>query len=468
MANTPLDDLKQAQKSNIIADERFQGWKSRLSRTDAGAVRYNYQNIKLIFDNDPNLAKLMAFDAFAGMEVMTKKPVWNRPNVSSEKTRIPFTDDDEVQVRNYIRETYGMTGDNTKLFADVIKGKALEQVFNPVISHLNECRKHWDGKQRINSLLQRYLGVSDTPLMSLAFKTMMVGAVARAYHPGTKFDYMAILTGSQGIGKSSLLAKLGGPWYTDAMQGYNSKDDIQVTLGYWIIEDSELSAMKSSKIDQVKRFITRTIDRLRLPYGRRVSDYERRFVLWGTTNQATFLHDRTGGRRFLVFQCDSQKRTANVMQDLTQREVDQVWGEAVAEYQSGFKLHLPDNMEREMEHVRTEYQSTDQAAEAIMEYLDVLLPVEWPKLSNLDRRFYIQAVLENANTELVGVNQRTKVTVKEIQSELFKHDLRDATDRRYAREATQIRDIMRNLDDWEYRSSLKINGRVLSGFTRKR
>ncbi|MFK5261438.1 hypothetical protein ACI3PM_18185, partial [Lactiplantibacillus plantarum] len=71
-----------------------------------------------------------------------------------------------------------------------------------------------------------------------------------------------------------------------------------------------------------------------------------------------------------------------------------------------------------MEHVRTENQSTDQAAEAIMEYLDVLHPVEWPKLSNLDRRFYIQAVLENANTELVGVNQRTKVTVKEIQSEL--------------------------------------------------
>jgi predicted P-loop ATPase len=152
------------------------------------------------------------------------------------------------------------------------------------------------------------------------------------------------------------------------------------------------------------------------------------------------------------------------MQDLTQHEVDQVWGEAVAEYQSGFKLHLSDNMEREMEHVRTEYQSTDQAAEAIMEYLDVLLPVEWPKLSNLDRRFYIQAVLENANTELVGVNQRTKVTVKEIQSELFKHDLRDATDRRYAREATQIRDIMRNLDGWSYAPKLWVNGRSVSGF----
>jgi predicted P-loop ATPase len=37
------------------------------------------------------------------------------------------------------------------------------------------------------------------------------------HNPGIKFDTMIVLNGDQGIGKSTLIAKLGGEWYSDSL-----------------------------------------------------------------------------------------------------------------------------------------------------------------------------------------------------------------------------------------------------------
>lgn len=459
---------KQKEQTKIISPSEFNGWQGRLVRNQkTQQVQYTYQNVKLIFDNDENLNDIFAFDLFKNIEVLNRKPVWNRPTFQGSEKAIPFTDDDETQVRNYIRAKYNMQGDKTKLFADVIKEKCLERAYNPVTDYLNACKADWDKKPRIDTVLTEYLGVDNTELMRESFKTMLVGSVARAFKPACKFDYMAILTGSQGIGKSTLLARLGGDWYTDSLQGYNSKDDVQLTLGFWLIEDAELSAMKSSRIDTVKKFITKVIDSIRLPYGHRVTDYARRFTLWGTTNQSTFLYDKTGSRRFLVFKCNRTKRTKNVIDDLTPDEVAQIWGEAVSLYDNGFPLRLTDDQEQGMEQIRTEYQSVDEVAELVMEYLEILLPVEWYTLPNYEKRTYILNALENEPTQYVGVNKRLKVTVKEIMVELFKRDFKDSQDNNYKRQSNEVRDVMKSHDDWEYSRAIKINNRTTTGFKRK-
>jgi len=453
--------------NSIIKDDRV-GWQSRLTRNNDDMVKYNFANLKLIFDNDKNLKTIFAFDCFRNIEILKDKPVWHRPTTSGKAQNSPFTDHDEIQVRNYIRETYNVTGDNTKLFSDMIQKKCLENSYNPVTTYLDTCYKEWDNKERLKEVGQDFLGLNDTEYNEQALKIMMVGAVARAYEPSCKFDYMGVIVGNQGVGKSTFLSRLGGEWFTDSLNGMNSKDDMQITLGAWIIEDSELSALKNSRIDQVKRFITRTIDTLRLPYGKRTVSYARRFVLWGTTNQSTFLFDKTGTRRFLIFKSNKSNVKRNVYEEFSQELVNQIWGEVVHLYKNGFKLKLSDELEEEAQRVREEYQNVDELHELIQEYLEIPLPKEWYQLEVHDKRFYINDMLQNGfSPKYQGIDIRDRITIKEILSELLKLDYKDSATPQYKRQSKDIRDTMKSFDDWELKQQVKINGRNTSGFIKK-
>ena len=70
--------------------------------------------------------------------------------------------------------------------------------------------------------------------------------MARIYRPGVKFEIVPILSGAQGIGKSTLINKLAPDFFSDGLRGLGeSKDDLQFLIGSWLLEISELSAMKN-------------------------------------------------------------------------------------------------------------------------------------------------------------------------------------------------------------------------------
>ena len=92
-----------------------------------------------------------------------------------------------------------------------------ERSYNPVLEYMEQAASNWDGRKRIDQMLQVYLGADDDNLISKIAKMWLVGAVAKVYDPYVKFDYVLDLVGGQGVGKTSLLQKLGGPWYTDAV-----------------------------------------------------------------------------------------------------------------------------------------------------------------------------------------------------------------------------------------------------------
>lgn len=60
-------------------------------------------------------------------------------------------------------------------------------------------------------------------------------AVARVLNPGIKFDNILVLNGPQGAGKSTLIAKLGGDWYSDSLSltDKNDKTAAEKLQGYW-------------------------------------------------------------------------------------------------------------------------------------------------------------------------------------------------------------------------------------------
>ena len=166
-----------------------------------------------------------------------------------------------------------------------------------------------------------------------------MAAVRRIRHPGIKFDNMLILSGSQGGYKSTILHMMAGKWFSDSIRTFEGKDAMEALRGVWLMEVSELEAMRRSEVAAVKAFLSKTADRYRAAYGRYVNEYPRQCVMFGTTNSSYFLSDITGGRRFWPLRTDEQLRLKDVPKDLP-LERDQIWAEAVHYDQLGEAIYL--------------------------------------------------------------------------------------------------------------------------------
>jgi putative DNA primase/helicase len=179
---------------------------------------------------------------------------------------------------------------------------------HPVREYLDALR--WDGLSRVPTLLIEICGAEGPEDYLRAAITMwMIGAVARIYEPGCKFDYMLVLEGAQGQGKSTWPAVLGGEWFSDG----------PIPLGH---------------VDtyQAKQFVSQRVDRYRPSYGRMAHTFARQTVLFGTTNDKVWIRDPTGGRRFWPVRIPDGAR---IELDLLERLRDQYWAEAVHLYRAG-------------------------------------------------------------------------------------------------------------------------------------
>jgi predicted P-loop ATPase len=168
-----------------------------------------------------------------------------------------------------------------------------------------------------------YLGAEPSDYVRAVGAKFLIGGVARVYRPGVKNDTCLILEGEQGALKSTALRTLAGDdFFSDDISELGSKDSVMQTRGIWIIELSELDAMAKGEVSRIKAFMSRQVDRIRPPYGRRVIEAPRECIFAGTVNKDTYLKDETGGRRFWPVKCGR----INVV-DLA-RDRDQLWAEA--------------------------------------------------------------------------------------------------------------------------------------------
>ena len=129
----------------------------------------------------------------------------------------------------------------------------------------------WDNVERIDTVVIRYLGADDTPLTRMQTRKWMVGAVARAFSPGCKFDHILTFTGPQGVGKSTFLNIIAGNWFSDSFSfAHDDKSKIEDITGAWIVEISELNGMKRAHdAEAAKAFLSRVRDDVRPAYARK-------------------------------------------------------------------------------------------------------------------------------------------------------------------------------------------------------
>src|SRR5690625_5631389 len=73
---------------------------------------------------------------------------------------------------------------------------------------------------------------------------------------------MLVLNGPQGVGKSTLIARLGGEWFSDSLSLSDTKDKTaaEKLQGYWIIEIGELAGLKKAEVETLRSFLSRQND----------------------------------------------------------------------------------------------------------------------------------------------------------------------------------------------------------------
>ena len=410
-------------------------WKHKLKVTDKGTLAQSIENVVTLLRHDPRLTGCLGLNEMEHQIVARKDLPWRKVTGTSQ-----WIDADDAALRYYLERTYGISSKD-KIF-DAVNVVAGENSFHPVRDYLDSCV--WDGVPRVESLLIDYLGAEDTPYTRAVTRKALVAAVARIYRPGCKFDYMLTLRGRQGLGKSALISKLGGQWFSDTFSTMQGKEAYEQVMGVWIMEVGELAGMRKAEAETIKLYISKQTDRFRPAYGRRMQEFPRQCIFIGTTNETQFLRDSTGNRRFWVVDTPNKPKRS-MWDELTDEVIRLIWGEAVELYRKGEELYLPRELESVARAVQEEYEEENPKVGVVADYLERLLPDGWDALDGYTRRQWLE-------TDAVGVHKRTTVCTLEIWVEAL-----GGNPERMDRYATkEIRDIMANLPEWKRQGNKRL------------
>ena len=169
------------------------------------------------------------------------------------------------------------------------------------------------------------------------YKKWMTAAIARVFEPGCSMDWILILVGAQGIGKSMF-----GRALVPSTSFYGElTSDVDVLLREpqrmnmsWICELPEVDGHTTGKKadrEKFKNLISTREDLTRVPYAQYPERMPRANILYGNSNREEFIEDTESRRTFMIeipeghlidFQWIESNR-------------DALWAKAIAEYKSG-------------------------------------------------------------------------------------------------------------------------------------
>ena len=408
-------------------------WQTALELDKQGKIKDTLDNIVLIIRNDSELESIAFNKHRDGIDARDGLP-W-------EQMKGGWNDSDNAALKVYLSNKYGIySPTKTK---DAILAVAAERSYHPIKEYLDHLPE-WDGTDRVETLLIDYFNATDNSYTRAVTRKMMVAAVARIVHPGTKFDSVLILNGPQGIGKSTFFAKLAGDWFSDSLTLTDMKDKAgpEKLQGYWILELGELAGMRKTDVEVVKSFISRSDDKYRASYGVNVESHPRQCIIVGSTNaESGFLRDITGNRRFWPVRISGDgKRKAWQM---SVYDVEQIWAETLVLYAKGEKLYLEGSDVELATNEQADAMESDEREGLVRTYLDTLLPDDWNALSLYERRNYLNGS-EFGGESRVGTVERTLVCNMEIWCECFG---RDASAMKPA-DSYAIAGIMKKINGW--------------------
>ena len=394
-----------AQASAEFSDE---DWQNGLELDKSGHVKNTLHNLTLILENDPNLKGVVFNQLLDGMEIKGEVP-WKHPSKF-------WRDADDAQLISYVDTHYGTF--SARNYDIAVTKVADDRAYHPIREFI-ESLPEWDKIPRMDTLLVDYLGAADTAYVRAVTRKTLCAAISRVLRPGCKFDSMLVLNGPQGVGKSTLIAKLAGEWFSDSLNLGDTKDKTaaEKLQGYWILEIGELAGLKKAEVETLRSFLSRQNDIYRAAFGKRATPHLRQCVFFGTTNaESGYLRDTTGNRRFWPVKTpgSGKKQSWN----LTHEEILQIWAEALVYVRQGEKLYLSPEMDALAKDEQREAMESDEREGLVREYLDTLLPERWAEMDLFERRNFLTGS-DFGGLQEKGTVKRTNVSNMEIWCECF-------------------------------------------------
>lgn len=453
-------DDKKPVEGNIEGDK--EGVSFRF--TQDGKLKKDPYNLELILEKSKAFKGKLGFNEFTGnFEKLGLMP-WE------DEFDPDWSDADTAQLKSYVNRKYMLVFGDDRII-DCLLVVSKKKPFNPVKDYIRS--EEWDGISRVGQIFIDYLGAEDTDYVREVTELWFAGAVARVYRPGCKFDVVPVLVGSQGLGKSTLIGKLGDKWFTDGLQKLDgNKDDLQILSQSWLVELSELASMKRTGMDQAKGFISRTADLYRPAYGRMTVNQKRRVVFIGSTNNNEFLKDMTGNRRWYPINCHAANRVRSVFDESLDKVIGQLWAEAYDLYKNRYDdvLVLSAVNEEVAKEVRRGAEAPDVTRDAVIDYLATPKPAEWHEMTRADQAEFLEDIDQDTpfnhykDSELELQDFVTSREIYDLTFGTYETKTPGQTSRANA-EIRKIGMVLSNLDGWSQEVK-KIGGKSLRGFSR--
>jgi predicted P-loop ATPase len=298
-------------------------WRDALLKNGKGEVKPLLANAMTSLRLSPDWHNRLRFDIFHNRAEVDGRAPWSAGDSNSTQE---WSNQHDVLLAEWLQHQGIYVG--SEIAAQAVDVVAREHIVHPVREYIAKCT--WDATPRLDGMLEKYFGAEPSDYAKAVGSKWAISAVARIDQPGCKADCAIVFEGTQGKRKSTAIKAMSEPWYSDQISEFGSKDAAIEVQGVWVIELAELEAIKAVEVAKIKAFMSRSNDRFRPPYGRRVSDVPRQCVFAGTTNSNQYLRDETGGRRFWPIACIGRIDVEGL-----HAVRDQLWAEARDRYLSG-------------------------------------------------------------------------------------------------------------------------------------
>lgn len=285
----------------------------------------------------------------------------------------PLTDEAYIDLLLVLEDHYGWRQNQPskeKAWSALIRAcKAATR--NPLQEYLRSLR--WDGTARLDGFFdkvffepaaeQGWAGQYQQELYRTYARKWWIGLVARAMQPGVKNDVMLVLAGTQGIGKTQFFEVIAGDYYVAAPPTSDAKDTYMHLAKAWIYDDAELAGSRAEE-EARKALLSARVDTYRPPYARMVVTQPRHCVIVGNTNDANFLRDATGSRRYWVvtapryaYLADRDPRQPRADLEWLRANRDQLLAEALVAFAAGEQHWLDSDAEVARDEDNQRYQA---------------------------------------------------------------------------------------------------------------
>ena len=264
-----------------------------------------------------------------------------------------------------------LNGLSTDTVGNYICMMADKNLYNPVLTWIES--KPWDGVSRFNDLANTLTmeNLEHNWLRNKLLTRWLLSAIAALTSPVPIMTKgVLVFTGAQNKGKTSwfnhLLPKEMGSLLLEAHQlDPSDKDSVTTAVSHWLVELGELDAT-FRKADQarLKAFIGKKTDKVRRPYARLDSEYQRRTVFFGSVNEYNYLKDMTGNVRWWTLAVKKIDYQHTV-------DMQQLWAEMLHWYNKGEQYWLTDEESEALKAINESHMEINPLEERLLSEYDL-------------------------------------------------------------------------------------------------